>query len=299
MDQTIIIARNLEDHKYYKYYPTIEKNSQENPVHNINKYTPKHIVIEYSKFSMLHEILQTNPFNTTHFGWIDIGIDHSGVQGNLNVTPDHIEEAFIDIPDNIKILMLKNFSSNEIKTSDYFAYRRFEIAAGYFTGSLSNMEWLCKTFDNEMHKVLEENYAPTEEQIFPHIIDGNRDKFDFWHGNYYEYFTNHYICRRGIGMINKSIERSRILNDLVLGNSICEKVWKSYMNKTLNVFPEEMEKFLREYYILAYYHHGKEKAREIALLYKKLCSECETFKKYFESDKQFVNNNFKFVGVSV
>lgn len=296
--KTLIIDYPLEQHEYYKYYEQLVKFSQKNPVRN-NTYPPYHIVIQWSKFTMLKKIINLNPFKTSHFGWIDAAICHCGQNDEIDIVPEYIEEAFIDIPDKLKILLLRHFSSQDVNREDYYTYRRGFVAGGYFTGNKDNVGWLCDEFDKEVNHLIVAEKTPTEEQIIPRIIDKDRSRWTFWHGDYAEILTNHLIHRRGMRTTNFSIDYCRQISDHKFGIEICERVIKSYNDKQLQVFPQEMEKFLSEYYIIAYYAKGKEEAKRVALIYKELINTCTVFKCAFESHHDHIRNNFKFADVQI
>ena len=81
MDITHITIMEFEDIPFYKYYSII-KNILELDVYKMHiKHNdrvecklPEYNIIQYSKFGWLQQVVDINPFNSSHFFWIDAGI---------------------------------------------------------------------------------------------------------------------------------------------------------------------------------------------------------------------------------
>ena len=79
--KTIIKEQSLKECKYYKYYERMkdilmsdEYKSRIQHPNRVECVMPEYNLIQYSKFGWLEEAIQENPFDTTSFFWIDMGI---------------------------------------------------------------------------------------------------------------------------------------------------------------------------------------------------------------------------------
>lgn len=78
MDKTALIVSPLEEQSFVKCYPSsltsVLQPWEGNP--NPNKDTPLYIQSQWSKVNMVLEVVRSNPFQSSHFMWLDFGITH-------------------------------------------------------------------------------------------------------------------------------------------------------------------------------------------------------------------------------
>jgi hypothetical protein len=79
--KTVIKEQSLKECKYYKYYDKMkeilmrdEYKSRIQHPNRVECVMPEYNLIQYSKFGWLEEAIQENPFDTSSFFWIDMGI---------------------------------------------------------------------------------------------------------------------------------------------------------------------------------------------------------------------------------
>lgn len=244
LHKTAIYPIRLEDLPYYQLRERMIIARTKNPTHNGStiKDTANYMITMWSKFYFMQMITEKNPFNTTHFGWIDFGLTHVA---NIK----YVDHAFENIPEQFKILILKWFTRDELNDPSYFLMNRGNIACGYFTASRDVMLKVCSSFRDQAISILDKGFAPTDEQILPFLIDCNPDLFTFYYGDYDGILSNYKI--QHISMPTTLLNLTYCCNkkEFTMGVDIGERVYSSYCNGTLECRPDELKTFMNLYHL--------------------------------------------------
>ena len=156
---------------------------QDNPITNI-----KYITITLSKLSLVKKAIELNPFNSTHFCWLDYG---------CSFIPDNFvnKQIFNNIPDKIKFLKLSNFPKNiPYYYEDRLNWYKFlfqKIGGTVFTGSIEYFKLFNTEFENEVKYCLDNNTIAQEESIFYTVTVKNPDLFTFYEGYWHEIISKY------------------------------------------------------------------------------------------------------------
>jgi hypothetical protein len=237
-DNLIVIPTIFDDLPYYQKLDQIVRCRKINPILNANpnKDTPIYMVTIWSKMTLLQDAITRNPFASTHFGWIDYGLAYMAdtryaladkifnyiptcreakdqqilSHGEIPTCREAKDQQILshgEIPNKIKLLMLMPYSSELLKDrKEYFKYIRGNIAATLFTGSATNLLTFCHEFDKITQELLNEDLAPSEESIFPLIVDKNPHLFEFYYGDYSGILANYRYHRINFTLINKALK---------------------------------------------------------------------------------------------
>jgi len=203
MHKTHIITIEFNQLEYADQMDIIKRNLSLNPVFNFNpiKDTPEYLVTIWNKFYFLKRSISIDPFNSSHFAWIDFGITYIP-----NITLNYIEEdrIFQELSEKIKLLILRDFNPNEFQNlKDYFSRIRGISAGGFITGSLDNMLWLSNTFIQELKYAIKYGFSITEQQLLPLIISEYPDYFNPYYGDYWNIFSNYRKQRENYSRFKK------------------------------------------------------------------------------------------------
>ena len=98
-DKTKYIVREFDDFQIIKngitqnetfveYRNKINKNRQEKPYHFDNRNTASYYLFCISRYIMLKEMIELNPFESTYFAWINFCIERMGYTNLI-----HLDEA--------------------------------------------------------------------------------------------------------------------------------------------------------------------------------------------------------------
>lgn len=214
-----IIAMPFETVPKYPLKEAIQEARKINPVQNASnlKDTSNYILLTWTKFDLIEKVITENPFQATHFAWIDFGLTHVAKL-------DFAEDAFQHIVDPIKLLVNKWASSDELQAPDYYSLLRGYVAGGFITGSLGSWQQFIRLFHAEITQLLETKRAPSEEQIIPQIIQRNPDLFEVYYGDYDGILSNYYIQRLSMSITNYNLRMCLERKMWHRANHICQRV---------------------------------------------------------------------------
>jgi hypothetical protein len=255
-DITKFIIFDFKDTYYYKYIGHIEENKKKFKINNeyVPKDTPIYYTLGFNKFYFIDESIKTNPFNTTHFIWIDFGISH--VAKNVN----SIRRWIYNIPDKIRQLEINPFIEN-VEYKIYFENTLHNMAGGLISGNIDNLKKYTILFDNKLRKILNDGWHQLEEAIMAIIKKENNEIFDNFYGDYqnimsgYDYYfklndenmdcNNYNIIMRSM---HKCLNSGNQLKAYQILNYI--KYYSLYNNK-------KNEDYINQYVICNYYVSSK------------------------------------------
>lgn len=294
---TLIIIKRFEDLPYYKFKNLLDyfKNVKHNEIFLKNeKDTPNYFIITWSKFFFLREIILNNPFNTTHVGWIDFGINHLNISGHTpEAAGSHDIENFI-IPDKIKVGIITGFGQTEINSDTFYTSFKGVVLGGLFIGKNDNVLILTDLFNNEIYTFLSKELSPFEESIMAKIIITHMDLFTFYFGDYKNIIKNFNYPTENIDhIINIIIIRSRMINSHIIGLIACKLLYDSWkLNKVL-LSIKQIHALLDEYMIFSYYNNNH--CDDIILEYITYYNTNIEFKNIAKSHIDRVKINLKFL----
>lgn len=296
--QTQIVSVSLEEMPYYAQLGRFIEYRQRNPIYNAspNKDTPLYMVTIWSKFTILERVVKENPFDSTHFGWIDFAIAHN--TGNRHFPQDQI---FTRLDDQIRLLLMAQFDENLIKNDlhDYLRYIRGNISANYMTASRENMLFFCQEFHQVGKELLDKGYGPSEEMILPLLCVRHPEKYSYFYGDYDGVLLNYRRVRGLIRTYLLHLSRCREYSRHDCGVLAGEEGYRSLLEGILEATPLETLQMLDEYYIAAYYYVGKEKALEIARKTVDLIMKDPEYEQAFHLMEDHLRSNFSHLSENV
>jgi hypothetical protein len=139
--------------------------------------TPSYIMLTNNKFDFLEKAIELNKFNSSHFMWMDFGINH--VAKDTHMIHDWLDK----IPDKIKQLCINPYLDN-VEPIHYFQYIYHNTAAGLFSGSKENMLKYIDLFKKKNDEIYSQNWYQLEEAVMTLVQLENNELFDFYYGDY-------------------------------------------------------------------------------------------------------------------
>jgi hypothetical protein len=263
---------------------------------NSAKDTVNYALLGWAKFELLDRAIAYNPFDASHFAWVDLGIAHVvDFGGPASVEP------FEDPSDLVKLHMLRYFGSANVQIPAYWQHLQQNVAGGYFVGSKTNMRDLVAGFWRGIDLALSHGLRPLELDILPYLAVQEPERFTFSYGDYPDIFRNHVRLRRNGGhllwIMNSAREHKAWAHNCAIGRLALD----GYKAGTFDLAPEIVEKFLFEYYLAAYYgdYPKQDTAHEVAAYYAYLAHINPQFRAAFKQREQFVRDNFSFLNQRV
>ena len=201
LDKTIIIKKKICDTYYYSCVNKIQKiNTQNNLIKIYRNFDPYYLAITYNKLFFVKYAIELNPFNSTHFFWIDFGISYVLNSINLNTLFNELSVIMKNIPDKIRQMSL-SYSDNQkvnnqignkyISINAHTAFIR-KLAGGLFSGNKENLITYCNLFKNKIESLLINNKYYIDEVIMTMVYLENKELFTLYYGCYESIILNYY-----------------------------------------------------------------------------------------------------------
>lgn len=176
----------------------LKKLVEEKGVYGIKKdarLTAQYLFLTWCKPFFLKKASELNPFETTHFCWIDFGYFHMREEWEY-LQPDKVsDDCFLRIndswklqgkhPDRFRICILKDFNEDAILDSrNYYEKDNFQMAATVMGGSALSIQRLNEKFYKQINLCMKIEIPTAEENIIGRISFFFPELFDFTHGFY-------------------------------------------------------------------------------------------------------------------
>ena len=183
----------------------IRENRIKNTYNFDNRNTPSYYLFCMTRYWMLMETITENPFNSTHFAWINFCIERMGFNNLIRLNEcldqnrDKFSTCYIDfIPESL----IKN-------THEYYRWGRCSMCSGFFTGNKEYMYKVCDLIIKKFYEYLELGYGHADEQLFSPVYFENPDLFEFYWGDYQQMITDYtYVYEAPENIIRNFISNS-------------------------------------------------------------------------------------------
>jgi hypothetical protein len=248
-EKTYIFYQPLEETYYYKHMDKLSELQKTYIIQNANldHETPLYIILNNNKFYFMEKSINLNPFNSTHFIWMDFGINH---------VANNVEKIFewIDIvPDKIKQICINPYTENT-PPKQYFEWIRHNIAGGLFSGSKENLLQYCDLFKKKTEQIYSEDWYQIDEAVMTIVQKENPDLFDLFYGDYQGIIANYLYPIHNIDLILKGAQKYIDVNKTKEAYDIlvfCDKHFE------MNIHDENIFLFIQQHIIVDYYNNGE------------------------------------------
>jgi len=152
------------------------------------RFTPRYQMIILSKIFLLDRAINTNPFDSINYIWIDYGIyrHRLGYQASFESLPNNLTDIIVQslTTDTIRIAATNfpNDSFRDVKT--YNKEYRQAVAGCIFGGSIAAIRSLIPRYKDELELAFSHNILPSEENIFGRLIMSFPKLFDIFVSRY-------------------------------------------------------------------------------------------------------------------
>jgi hypothetical protein len=232
--RTKVIPISFEDMKMTKYRQKIIQNRIDHPYHFDNRNTASYYLLCMARYDALKRIIEENPFNSTHFGWINICIERMGAKNleNLDLAlsqyRDKFSTCYIDyIPPHFTLYL-----------KDYYQYGRCSMCSGFFTGNKKHMYEFCNMMEEAFVNTLEKGYGHADEQLFLMVYYKKPELFDLYYGDYQQMITNYtYTHENPEITCHLLIPKAFNDNNFEVCFNACKFIWNSYILNYIYYIP--------------------------------------------------------------
>ena len=193
---------------FYKDLSRLEELQTKFIIHNgdLKHETPLYIILTNNKFFFMEKAIELNPFNSSHFIWMDFGINHVAKNTEL------IHEWINCVPDKIKQLCINPYIESD-EPKKYFENIWHNCAGGLFSGSKENLLKYVELFKQKTEQIYNEDWYQLEEAVMTIIQRENYELFDFYYGDYEGIVSNYLKPLHSWWLINTNIQKCLNMNN--------------------------------------------------------------------------------------
>lgn len=249
---TYIYEMNIKDTYFYKDFKRLEELQKKFTIINghLDHETPLYIIFNNNKFCFMEKTIELNPFSSTHFVWIDFGINH--VAKNI----ERIHTWIDKVPDKIKQLCINPYLE-PVEPKIYFTRIYHNCAGGLFSGSRENMLKYIQLFKQKTEQIYQEDWYQIDEAVMTMIQRENYDLFDYFYGDYEGIISNYLEPLHSWWLIRLGHQKCIDYNNtLYLYRMMIYMDY--YFTKEENQLGDDFYNYIKNNIVCNYYHNSKQ-----------------------------------------
>lgn len=207
---SLVISLNIEQLYFYKFKAYIDKCYKHSP--GDNKINATTTLIQLSKFELVYRGIKLNPFNTTHFSWIDVNLLSKYFNNSTNYFEPFIYDKLNAIAENPKdkmtVQLINCWTPQEYECLSQFGKEyRWIVAGGFYTIDVDTALFLLPKFIQQAEDLIHQRFIQNDECIFAFMIDKYEDRFNYVLGDYQDSIYNYYKIEKNMGHCNFVIQQ--------------------------------------------------------------------------------------------
>lgn len=287
---TRIYENDIKDTYFYKDLSLIKNLQTTFHIVNgdLNHETPIYVILNNNKFCFMEKTIEANPFESSHFVWMDFGINH------VAKNTEYIHTWIDKVPDKIKQLCINPYIE-PIKPKEYFERIYHNCAGGLFTGSKENMLMYIALFKQKTKQIYAEGWYQIDEAVMTLVHRENPHLFDFFYGDYEGIISNYLKPLHSWWLIRLNIDKCRSFDNTYYLYNILTYL-DSYFIDECNQHSDDFYNYIINNIISNYYHNSKLlRGAVVALIQLKLNINDHRMKNlvsYNESNLNFYQNKY-------
>ena len=242
--KTKFIVMEFSEFPLYRYKEQILANRKAHPEIDHNRCNPSYYLLCMARYAMLKRVMEENPFESTHFAWLNICIERMG-PSNVRYLPD----VFTTFRDKVSTCFIDYVSYALTQNpAVYYQYGRCSLCSGFFTGRRDYLTRFCNLVEEKFLHYLKLGYGHADEQLFAPVFYENRELFEVYYGDYSEMITNyHWVRERAHEPLRLLIQRSYDGEDYTVCLDGCRKLWASFKKGYATLKDDEVLRLIRLY----------------------------------------------------
>lgn len=237
-DMTIVKMVPFHHTIFYKDLDVLKNRMKDFNILNWNKEkdTPLYVLLNNNKFDFLQRTIDTNPFQTEFFFWMDMGIQHC-----TNATEEEWSDitgtwvSFIEA-DRTHIHQLRIHTvlkQADMKWKEYFNVIYHHIAGGLFGGYKECMKEYIRMFHDQWKKILyQEGWWQLDEAVMTIITETYPEKFRFFYGDYDGLLSNFIHSKKSFHLVLQTAQRFLDARNYKQAKSVLDTLDMRYLQKT-------------------------------------------------------------------
>lgn len=220
--KTRYVVMNFDDFPMNKYATVLTEFRKNRPSVD-DRNTVSYYLLCMARYAMLKQAIAENPFESTHFMWLNICIERMGIRNVRELTRvfqvqrDKFSTCYIDYQPR------DNYLENVMR------YGKCSMCSGFFTGNARYMKDFCDRIEEKFVTCALQGYGHADEQLFSLVYFDAPSIFEVYYGDYTEMITNYeYVKERASEPLRLIIPHSFAAHDFRTCATACKKLWESY-----------------------------------------------------------------------
>ncbi len=246
LPRTRFVTMSFEDFPLTKYRAKIQQNRREKPYAFDDRNTASYYLLCMARYAMLKQVMAENPFQSTHFAWLNICIERMGWR-NVAALPglwhggllrDAVSTCWIDYQPKE---LVENWP-------EYFKWGRCGMCSGFFTGGEDAMKEFCDGMEAAFLETLEAGYGHADEQLFSIVYWRQPGLFEHYYGDYQEMITNYWKpCDRPFEPVRLLATHAAGAGDWETCARACDAVWRAWKKGVAALDDGQLRELVRLY----------------------------------------------------
>jgi hypothetical protein len=186
--KTRFISMSFENFPLTKYRQRIIDNRRSHPYRFDPRNTASYYLFCMSRYAMLKMAIAYNPFNSTHFSWLNICIERMGFSNLIE-----LDNVFEQNRDKFSTCYIDYRPKDLVENApEYFKHGGLcSMCSGFFTGNAYYMKEFCNEIEKAFMDYLEQGYGHADEQMFSVVYFRRPELFDVYFGDYFQMIRNY------------------------------------------------------------------------------------------------------------
>jgi hypothetical protein len=247
--KTYISKTSIENTYFYKDLNRLNELQNKFNIINRNpdKDTPMYIILNNNKFHCIESAIQLNPFKSTHFVWMDFGINH------VALNTEEFNTWIHEVPDKIKQLCINPYTETR-EHKNMFQYIYHHTAGGLFSGNAENLLKYSRLFKEKTEQIYAEEWFQLDEAVMTIVQKENPELFDLYYGDYPGIISNYLRPFHNIELIIRIVQKYINYDKAREAfNTLC--YCKNYFSEN----PDHpcIYQYIQQHIIVDYYHNNR------------------------------------------
>ena len=181
----------------------------------VDKDTPLYLMVGWQKTEWLRHAARVNPFSSSHFAWIDMGIHWAASQLGARALDEAIDRVVAaPPPQRLRFCSISYVAPEAAASRDrYFARHRWPVAGGFFAGSGEKLEWFANQLKRQWQTSIEQGLVTNDEMMFGYLVQRYPERFELYYGDHASVVANYAEARCGHDAVLRAVEQSRHAGD--------------------------------------------------------------------------------------
>ena len=229
LDKTYIYKCDFKTTYFYKDFSRLQELQTQFKILNgeLEHETPLYVILNNNKFDCIDKTIELNPFNSSHFVWMDFGINH------VAENTEYIYNWIHEVPDKIKQMCINPFVEN-VEPKEYFRFIYHNMAGGLFSGSLNNMKKYSELFKKKTEEIYNQDWYQIDEAVMTMVYRENPELFDLFYGDYKGIVSNYQIPFHNMDLILRGCQKCIDHNSFKEAYNILVYCLKYFLDNSYN-----------------------------------------------------------------